>query len=68
MALVYLVNKPQVFGRSIRWVLLFLKHDFKIVYKHSKSHLMVDTLSRLPKHTKLVRVLDQTYDVHMFTL
>jgi hypothetical protein len=33
MALVYLVNKPQVSGRLIRWLLLFLEYDFKIVYK-----------------------------------
>ncbi len=48
MALMYLVNKPHVYGRLTRWLLLFLEYDFKIVYKPSKSHLMVDALSRLP--------------------
>jgi hypothetical protein len=33
MALVYLVNKPQVSGRIVRWLLLFLEYDFIIVYK-----------------------------------
>jgi hypothetical protein len=33
MALVYLVNKPQVSGRLIKWLLLILEYDFKIVYK-----------------------------------
>jgi hypothetical protein len=48
MALVYLVNKPQVFGRIITWLLLFLEYDFKIVYKPGRFHLMIDVLSRLP--------------------
>jgi len=39
MALVYLVNKPQVFGRITKWLLLFLEYDFKIVYKPGRSHL-----------------------------
>ncbi len=34
MALVHLVNKPQVSSRLTRWLLLFLEYDFKIVYKH----------------------------------
>jgi hypothetical protein len=68
MALIYLVNKPHVSSRLARWFLLFLENDFKIVYKPSRSHLMVDALSRLPNHTEIVGVLDQTYDVHLFTL
>ncbi len=68
MALVYLVNKPQVSGRLARWLLLFLEYDFKIIYKLGRSHLMVDALNRLPNHTKLVGILDQTCDVYMFTL
>jgi len=47
MALVYLVNKPQVFGRITRWLLLFLEYDFKIVYRPGRSHLMAYALSRL---------------------
>jgi len=37
MALVYLVNKPQVSGRIIRWLLLFLKYDFTIMYKAKQN-------------------------------
>ncbi len=40
MGLVYLVNKPQVSGQIARWLLLFLKYEFKIIYKPGKSHLM----------------------------
>jgi hypothetical protein len=52
----------------IIWLLLFLEYDFKIVYKLGRFHLMADALNRLPNHTELVKVFDQIYDVHMFTL
>jgi hypothetical protein len=68
MALVYLVNKPQISGRLTRWLLLFLEYDFKIIYKLGGSHLMANALSRLPNQIELIGVLDQTYDAHMFTL
>jgi hypothetical protein len=48
MVFVYLINKPEVFGKIIRWLLLFLEYDFQIVYKLRKSHLMTDELSRHP--------------------
>jgi hypothetical protein len=48
MAIMYLVNKPQVFSKIARWLLVFLEYDFKIVYKPGISHLMVDALSRFP--------------------
>jgi hypothetical protein len=68
MALVYLVNKPQVFHRLTKWILLFLIYDFKIVYKPSRSHLMANALSTLPNQTRLVGVPNQTHNVHLFTL
>jgi len=46
MALVYLVNKPHVLGRITKWLLLFLKYDFTIVYKLSKIHVVANALSR----------------------
>jgi len=48
--------------------LLFLECDFKIVYKLGRSHLMADTLNKLPNQVKLVGVLDQTIDAHLFIL
>jgi hypothetical protein len=47
MALVYLVNKPHVSSNLTIWLLLFLKYDFKIVYKLGKSHLIANALNRL---------------------
>ncbi len=68
MALVYLVNKPHVFGKLARWHLLFLEYDFKIVYKPSRSHLMANALNILPNHIEHIGAPDQTYDVHLFPL
>ncbi len=48
MAIVYLVNKPQVSNIIVKWLLLFLEYDFKIMYKPSRSHFMANALNRLP--------------------
>ncbi len=66
MALVYLVNKPQVSRRIARWLLLFLEYDFIVVYKLNKSHVIVDALSRLPNITEPIGVLDQTTYTSLF--
>jgi hypothetical protein len=66
MALAYLVNKPQVSKRIARWLLLFLKHDFTIVYKPSKTHVVINALARLPNITKPTSVLDQTTNPSLF--
>ncbi len=68
MALMYLVNKPQVFGIITKWLLLFLEYEFKIVYKLGISHLMADAFSRLPNQVEPVGIIDQTINVHLFTL
>ncbi len=41
MAPLYLINKPQVLRRITRW-LLFLEYEFTIVYKHGRTHVVVD--------------------------
>ncbi len=60
MALVYLVNKPQVSRRVTRWLLLFLEYDFTIMYKPSKTHVIVDALSRLLDIIEPIRAPNQT--------
>jgi hypothetical protein len=42
MDLMYVVNQSQVFCIIAKWLLLFLECDLKVVYKPSRSHLMVD--------------------------
>ncbi len=61
MALVYLVNKPQVLGKIVRWWLLFLEYDFTIMCKLNKTHVVADTLLRLPNITKLTNVFDSNH-------
>jgi hypothetical protein len=67
MALVYLVNKPQVSRIIARWLLLFLEYDFTVVYKLSRTHVVIDALSRLPNITKPTGIYDQTIDASLFT-
>jgi hypothetical protein len=66
MALVYLVNKPHVSRRITRWLLLFLEYDFMVVYKLSRTHVVVNALSRLPDITKPIGVPNQTTAVSLF--
>ncbi len=65
MALVYLVNKPQVSGRIIRWLLLFRNYDFTIMYKPSRTHVVANALSRLLDITKPIGVPDQITNASM---
>jgi len=66
MALVYLVNKPQVLGRIARWLLLFLEYDFTIVYKLGRIHVVTNALSRLLDSIKPIGVPYQTIDANLF--
>jgi len=68
MGLIYLVNKPHVYSKLTRWLLLFMEYNFKIIYKLSRSHLIVDALNRLPNHTEPIGVPNQTYDAPLLTL
>jgi hypothetical protein len=52
MALVYLVDKPQVSGRIAKWLLMFFEYDFIVMYKPCKSHVILDALLRLPDITE----------------
>ncbi len=59
MALVYLINKPQLSRRIAKWVLLFLEYEFTIIYKLSRTHVVTNILSRLPYSSNPLGVLDQ---------
>ncbi len=66
MALVYLVNKPQVTRIIARWLLLFIEYDFTIVYKPRKIHVVADALSRIPNIIEPIGVFDQTTYASLF--
>jgi hypothetical protein len=65
MAFVYLVNKPQVFKRIVRW-LLFLEYEFTTVYELGKTHVVVDVLSRLRNSSEPLGVPNQTINGSLF--
>jgi hypothetical protein len=66
MALVYLVNKPQVFRRTTKWLLLFLEYEFTVVYKPNKIHVVVDDLFKLPDISKPLGILNHIVDASLF--
>jgi hypothetical protein len=68
MALVYLVNKPQVSGRIARWLLLFLEYDFTMVYKLGKTHGVADALSKSPNGEPATGVEDQLADASLYSV
>jgi hypothetical protein len=66
MALIYLVNKPQVLEIIVWWLLLFLEYDFIVVYKLSKTPVIIDSLSRLLDIIKPNNVLHQIIYASLF--
>jgi len=58
MALLYLVQKPQVSRRIARWLLLFLEYDFSVICKPRKFHFVVDALFQMPDLIEESGVLD----------
>ncbi len=68
MALIYLVNKPQLFGRIARWLLLFLKYEFIVVYEPSRTHVVANVLSKLPICSEPLGVLNQIIDASLFSI
>jgi hypothetical protein len=68
MALLYLIKKPQLLGRIVRQLLLFLEYRFLVVYKLGHFHLVAYVLLRLPDVTKNPKVLDKTTNASLFVL
>ncbi len=66
MALIYLVNEPQVSKKIVRWLLLFLEYDFIVVYKLCRTHVIVDALSRLLDIIEPTCAPNQTTDANLY--
>jgi hypothetical protein len=45
MALLYLVQKPQVSRKITRWLLFVLEYDVLVIYKLGRSHFVAKALS-----------------------
>jgi hypothetical protein len=48
--------------------LLFLKYEFIVVYKPSKTHVVANVLSKLPNSSKPLGVPNQTLDASLFSI
>ncbi len=56
MALIYMVNKPQVSKRIAKWLLLFFEYEFTVIYKPGRTHVLINVLSRLLDSSKTLGV------------
>jgi hypothetical protein len=57
-----------VFGRIVRWMLLFLEYEFIVVYKPGRTHVIVDVLSILPNSLETLGAPNQTMDASLFSI
>jgi hypothetical protein len=55
-----------VSGRIAKWLLLFLEYEFTVVYKPSKTHVVVDDLFRLLDISKPSGIPNQIVDASLF--
>ncbi len=67
-ALYYLVNKPTITSWIAKWLLLLQEFDFKVVYKPSQVHFLLNHLSKINHGESTERVDDQLLDVHLFNV
>jgi hypothetical protein len=68
MALLYLINKLQLSGKIVRWLLLFLEYNFTMVYKPRCSHIVANVISQLPEVTENLGNPNRTIDASLFIL
>jgi hypothetical protein len=66
MALLYLVNKPQVLGKIVKWLLFFSEYDLIVIYKLGKTYVITDVLLKLLDVIKPSKVSKQTVGVSLF--
>lgn len=64
-ALVYLVNKPNLVGKLVRWMMLLQEFDFTIL---GSEHTIVDFLSRIDSGEPADEVPEQFSDADLFTI
>jgi hypothetical protein len=51
-----------------RWLWLFLECEFIVVYKPNRTHVFIDTLSKLPNSLEPLGLLDQTMNASIFSI
>jgi hypothetical protein len=64
----YLMNKLDINGRIMRWILLSQQFDLTILDKPRKKNVVANFLSRLTIPTKEVMIDDHFPDEHLFSI
>lgn len=68
-AICFLMNKPVVTGRVIRWLLLLQEFDVTILDKPSRENVVADFLSRLQQPDNEPVLVDDAFsDEHLFSI
>lgn len=62
------MNKPVVFGRLVRWLLLMEEFDITIIDKPGKANLVADFLSTLTHQPQEPIIDDYFPDEHLFAI
>jgi hypothetical protein len=65
---IILGSKTQVSRRITRWLLLFLEHNFLLIYKLGIFHFMANSLYQMHDLTEESEIPDQTMDAPLFLL
>ena len=66
MVIEVLVNKAELSGRLVRWILLLEEFDYTVEYKSRRMHLPADHLSRLSNEAGSSPVDDSLRDDNLF--
>ena len=67
-ALKYLVNKPVLWGRICRWLLLFQEYEFEVVVKPGCLNARPDHLSRIVKGEEPTSLEEGLPDTQLFAV
>ena len=67
-ALKYLLNKPVLWGKICRWLLLFQEYDFEIIVKPSRLNARADHLSRLESGEEPTCLEEYLLDAQLFSI
>ena len=65
-ALKYMINKPQLSGRIVRWVLLLQEFNFTIEVRPGKSYTNANHLSQLNEESGSEPIDDSFPDAQLF--
>ena len=68
MAIRYLVNKPELSGQLVCWMLLLTEFNYTVQYKLGKKHLQANHLSRISTELSSTDIDDKFPDVRLFAI